>query len=44
MPELAERLLAQRGVGAHPASLSRLLCQAGFTYKKTADGGGVRTR
>ena len=44
MPELAERLLAERGVAAHPASLSRLLCQAGFTYKKTADGVGMRTR
>src|SRR5688500_2695210 len=31
MSELAERLLAERGVTAHPASLSRLLCRAGFT-------------
>jgi transposase len=44
MPELAGRLLAARGVGAHAASLSRLLCRAGFTYKKTADGVGVRSR
>lgn len=44
MPELAERLLQARGVAAHAASLSRLLCRAGFTYKKTADGVGVRTR
>jgi len=44
MPELAERLLQARGVVAHSASLSRLLCRAGFTYKKTADGVGVRTR
>lgn len=44
MPELAERLLQARGVGAHAASLSRLLCRAGFTYKEAADGVGVRTR
>jgi transposase len=44
MPELAERLLQARGVVAHAASLSRLLCRAGFTYKKTADGVGVRSR
>ena len=44
MPELAGRLLHARGVVAHAASLSRLLCRAGFTYKKTADGVGVRTR
>jgi transposase len=44
MPELAERLLAQRGVTAAWASLSKLLCRAGFTYKKTADGVGMRTR
>lgn len=44
MPELAARLLAERGVGAAEASISRLLCRAGFTYKKTADGIGVRTR
>ena len=34
MPELAALLEAQRGVKASPASLSRLLCRAGFTYKK----------
>lgn len=44
MPELAERLSAERGVRAAWASLSRLLCRAGFTYKKTADGVGMRTR
>lgn len=44
MPELAERLLAERGVTAASASLSKLLCRAGFTYKKTADGIGMRTR
>ena len=44
MPELAARLLEDHGVAAAPASLSRLLCRHGFTYKKTADGSGVRTR
>lgn len=44
MPELAERLLAERGATAAWASLSKLLCRAGFTYKKTADGVGMRTR
>lgn len=44
MPDLAARLLEEHGVAAAPASLSRLLCRCGFTYKKTADGGGVRTR
>ena len=44
MPDLAARLLEAHGVAAAPASLSRLLCRCGFTYKKTADGGGVRTR
>ena len=44
MPELAARLSAERGVTAAWASLSKLLCRAGFTYKKTADGIGMRTR
>jgi len=44
MPELAARLLNRRGISADPASLSRLLCRAGFTYKKTAHGIGVRSR
>ena len=44
MPELAARLLAERGIVAAFASLSKLLCRAGFTYKKTADGVRVRTR
>src|ERR1700712_5405650 len=38
MPELAARLLAERGVTAHPASLSRLLIQHGFTVKKNSAG------
>lgn len=44
MPELAARLLADRGVVAACPSLSRHLCREGFTYKKTADGIGMRTR
>jgi transposase len=44
MPELAARLKAERGVSASPASLSRVLCAAGFTYKKSPDGLGARTR
>lgn len=44
MPELAARLLAERGATAAWASISKLLCRAGFTYKKTADGVGMRTR
>jgi transposase len=44
MPELAARLTSARGVTVLPASLSRVLCAAGFTYKKSADGLGARTR
>lgn len=42
MPELAAVLQAEQGVKAHPASLSKLLVKAGYTYKKTASG--VRAR
>jgi transposase len=44
MPELAARLLEEHGIVAAPAMLSRFLCRRGFTYNKTPDGGGVRTR
>ena len=44
MPELAAKLLQAVGVPAHPASLSRLLSKAGFSFEKNADGVGVRTR
>jgi transposase len=44
MPELAAKLEAASGVKASPASLSRVLCKAGYTYKKTADGVGARSR
>lgn len=44
MPELAARLLAERGVKAHPASLSRLLIRQGFSFKKNAAGERNRSR
>lgn len=44
MTELATRLLEERGVKAHPASLSRLLIQHGFTVKKNAAGERNRSR
>ena len=44
MPELAAKLEAETQVIAHPASLSRALLAAGFEYKKTDPGVGMRTR
>jgi transposase len=44
MPELAAALETEAAVRVSPASLSRFLCKAGFTYKKNASGGGARTR
>ena len=44
MPELAAVVKAECGVTAHPASLSKLLCRAGYTYNKTADGQRVHAR
>lgn len=44
MPQLAARLKAERDVTASAASLSRVLCAAGFTYKKNTDGFGARSR
>ncbi len=44
MPELAERLVAEQGVTCDAAMLSRFLCQRGFTYKKSPDGGRTRAR
>jgi transposase len=35
MPDLATWLEAHHGVSADPSNLSKLLCRAGFTYKKT---------
>ena len=34
MPELADRLQGEHGVSVDPSALSRLLCQASWTYKK----------
>ena len=42
MPELAAKLEAERGITAHPASLSRFLIVQGFTVKKNA--AGIRSR
>ena len=44
MPELAQKLMEHGGLLVSPASLSRVLCKAGYTYKKTADGERMRTR
>lgn len=44
MPELAAKLLAEKGITAHPASLSRVLIQAGFSFKKSAPGQRNRAR
>ena len=44
MPELAAKLLAERAVTAHPASLSRVLLQAGLSFKKNSAGLGSRAR
>jgi len=35
MPELAALLLAEHGVEVDPSNLSKFLCRAGFSYKKT---------
>jgi transposase len=43
MPELAEVLRKERGIEADPSSLSRVLCEAGFSYKKSAHGLGARS-
>jgi transposase len=44
MPELVKELEAQSGITVSPASLSRFLRKAGFTYKKNTDGLGAGTR
>ena len=44
MPELAAKLLVERAVTAHPASLSRVLLQAGLSFKKKPAGFGGRAR
>jgi len=44
MPELAARLLAERQVTVDPASLSRFLLAAGYSFKKNAAGERGRSR
>lgn len=44
MPELAAALFKARRIAAAPATLSRLLCRLGFSFKKNAAGVGMRTR
>ena len=44
MPELAAMLAVDRGITVDPSSISKLLCAAGFTYKKNAAGVGTRAR
>ncbi len=39
----AALLMEEHGVVAAPATLLRLLCRYGFTYKNIPDSGGVRT-
>lgn len=42
MPELARLLEAERGVKVDPSNVSKFLCAAGYTYKKSASGFGAR--
>src|SRR5215218_5912267 len=42
MPELAARLLDEHGVSAAPATLSRLLCRRGFTYKNAGAASPIK--
>jgi|TARA_R110002074_G_scaffold390380_1_gene574304 transposase len=44
MPELAASLEEAHSLKVDPSSLSRFLRRYGFTYKKIADGKGVRTQ
>lgn len=44
MPEIAARLEAERGVKADPSNISKALCAAGYTYKKSASGLRARAR
>lgn len=38
MPELAALLEMKRGVKVDPSNISKFLCAAGYTYKKSAPG------
>ena len=42
MPELVAWLEAEHGVAVDPSNLSRLLCRAGYSFKKNAAGRGER--
>ena len=44
MAELAGKLWSEKGVKAHPASLSRVLIQAGLSFKKNSSGFRDRAR
>ena len=44
MPELAARLIEEKQVTVAPASLSRFLCAAGYSFKKNAAGERSRSR
>lgn len=44
MPDLAAQLEAEKGVKVDPSNISKLLCRAGYTYKKNASGQRTRTR
>ena len=44
MPDLAAWLVETQGVQVDPSNLSKLLCRAGFSYKKNAAGSRTRTR
>lgn len=44
MPELAGALASARGVKADPSNISKLLCAAGYSYKKNPSGVGTRAQ
>ena len=44
MPELAAKLKAEKDVTVHPASFSRVLLQAGLSFKKKPAGLGGQAR
>jgi transposase len=43
MPELAAKLRASKKISVHPASLSRALLAAGYSFKKNTAGVRMRT-
>jgi transposase len=44
MPDLAAWLFEREGISVDPSNLSKLLCKAGFTFKKNLDGSGAGSR